>query len=90
MNKKIKVLKKHIDQCKNSFYDETNCPIALALEDNGYEKICVLDPEVSIYIDINYEHYNYPKSARNFVKAFDRGERGKRIKPFTFILKPLK
>ena len=89
-NRKIKVLQKHINKVRGAGgYNETSCPVALALIDAGFKYPRVLEPEGNSRDDMDYLFidnciYNYPRSVKTFVKNFDNKFP---VKPFTFILK---
>lgn len=85
MNKKIKVLQKHINKARKEGYDEICCPVALALMDSGYKLALVLAPNFfNKNLTVDGQKYRYPKSVKKFVRDFDHK---KKVKPFTFILK---
>lgn len=88
--KKIHVLQEYIDICRKSNYDETSCPISLALIDGGFP-----EPKVNSHViqclriledgEVVKKLSQTPsKRVKAFINKFDNG---RKVKPFTFMLK---
>lgn len=75
------VTKKNIR--KGNRQGATSCPIALALNDAGFNAVMVRHKFVWCYGNGIFNEVNLPEEAQEFILKFDRGEK---VQPFEFEL----
>ncbi len=78
---KVKVRRKHIEN--GIFGSISECPIALALGDQGYPDARVHSNNASYHDGAFLVSAQLSRSATRFVRSFDHG---RKVKPFNFYL----
>lgn len=81
-----KLINKSIKKLGGKYCNDEYCPIALAIKEKTHKKVSVENSYAYIGKRWENKEYKLPNQAKKFIRDFDKD---KKVKPFSFELKPI-